>query len=104
MANNTTGHDLAFFVKKQETGFPAIESVSADGKTIPFELREGYLDLRVPVASGQTCSIVVLYKGAVDLGSISIAHSSFRAYFLREISDFRDIALSRLHVGRSSNI
>lgn len=98
---NTTGHDLAFFVKKQETGFPAIESVSADGKTIPFELREGYLDLRVPVASGQTCSIVVLYKGAVDLGSISIAHSSFRAYFLREISDFRDIALSRLHVGRS---
>ena len=98
---NTTDRDLLFFVRKQETGPPAIASASVDGKETRFELRKGSLELCVPVAAGQSRRIVIQYVSDVDLASISTKHSSFRAYFLRNISDFRDITLSSFRVGRS---
>jgi hypothetical protein len=98
---NTTTRDAVFFVRKPETGSPPINSVSLDGKSFPFQLLAGYLELRVPIPAGETRSIEIQYKNDLNLASVNPGHSSLRAYCLRRISDFRDITVSRFRVGRS---
>jgi hypothetical protein len=101
LLQNTSGQTLVFYVRKQESGSTPVKSVSIDGAAVPFQLGEGYLDIRVPVPAGETRSIVVRYNSDPNFTSISIARSSIYAYALREISDFRDITLSQIGVGRA---
>jgi hypothetical protein len=98
---NTSGRDLVFHVRKQEFGSPVIASVSVDGRNVPFQLREEYLDLSVPVPAGKARSVLIQYKNDLDLGSISTLKSSFSVYLLRKVSDYRDITLSKYYVGRA---
>jgi len=98
---NTSGRDLVFHVRKQESGSPVIASVSVDGRKVPFQLREEYLDLSVPVPAGKARSVLIQYKNDLDLASISTLKSSFRVYLLRRVSDYRDITLSKYYVGRA---
>jgi len=99
--NNASGRDLVFYVQKQESGSPVIAAVNVDGRPVPFQLRGGYLDLSVAVHAGEDRSIEIQYKNDLNLASISTSKSSLRVYFLREVSDFRDITLSKYYVGRA---
>jgi hypothetical protein len=101
LLDNTFGRDLVFYVKRLEAGSTPIVSASVDGRPLPFQLNEGYLDLRVPVPAGQTRSIVIQYQSSQNFASISISKSSAYVYVLRTISDFRDTTLSRVQVGRA---
>jgi hypothetical protein len=99
--NNASGLDLVFYVQKQESGSPVIAAVSVDGRPVPFQLRGGYLDLSVAVPAGEDRSVVVQYKNDLNLASISTSKSSLGVYVLREVSDLRDITLSKYYVGRA---
>jgi hypothetical protein len=98
---NTSGRDLSFYIKKQESGSPAVASVSVDGQQIPFQLRGGYLELSLAVPAGKARDVVIRYKNDLDLASIGTSKDSLRVYILREVSDFRDIALSKYSLGRT---
>lgn len=101
LLENTFGRDLVFYIKRVESGSTPVVSASVDGQALPFQLHEGYLDLGVPVPAGQTRSIVIKYQSAQALASISTSKSSPYVYILRTVSDFRDITLSRVQVGRA---
>jgi hypothetical protein len=101
LLDNTFGRDLVFYVKRLESGSTPITSASVDGRPLPFQLHDGYLDFHLPVPAGETRSIVIQYQSAEDIASISTSKSSPYVYVLRTISDFRDITLSRVQVGRA---
>ncbi len=100
LLDNTSGRSLIFYVKRIESGSPRVTSVSVDGRPLPFQLHDGFLDVPVPVAAGETRSLVIRYQDAQDLASVNTSKSSLYVYVLRYISDFRDITLSRVQVGR----
>jgi hypothetical protein len=101
LLDNTFGRDVVFHIKRAESGSTPITSVSVDGRPISFQLHEGYLDLHLLVPAGETRSIVIQYKNATDFASINTSKRSLYVYALRNISDFRDITLSRVQVGRA---
>ena len=101
LLDNTFGRDLVFYVKRVESGSTPIVSARVYGQPLPFQLHEGYLDLSVSVPAGETRSMVIQYKNAQGFASISTSKSSLYVYVLRTISDFRDITLSRVQVGRT---
>ena len=65
-----------------------------------FQLHDGFLYLRVHVPVDETRSIVVQSNNAQDFASISTSKKSLYVFVLRKLSDFRDITLSRVEVGR----
>jgi len=99
--DNSSGRSLVFNVEKQESDSPVIASLSVDGRDYPFQLREEYLDLSVTVPAGGVRRVVIQYKNDLDLASISTSKSSLRVYLLRQVSDFRDITLSKYYLGRA---
>ena len=99
--DNTSEHSLTFNIQKQESGSPAIASVSVNGQDYPVELREGYLAIRVSVPARGIRSVVIQYKNDLVLASISTSKDSLRVDLLREVSDFRDITLSKYRLGRA---
>lgn len=98
--NNVSGRNSVFNIQKQERDSLAIASVSVDGRIVPFELSGGYLRLGVDIPAGESRSLIIQYKNDLDLASINTSKSSLRVYFLRTVSDFRDITLSKYSVGR----
>jgi hypothetical protein len=98
--NNVSGRNSIFNIQKQERDPLAIASVSVDGRIVPFELSGGYLRLSVDISAGGSRSVIIQYKNDLDLASINTSKSSLRVYFLRTVSDFRDITLSKYSVGR----
>ena len=74
--------------------------MSVDGRIVPFELSGGYLRLSVDIPAGESRSVIIQYKNDLDVASINTSKSSLRVYFLRTVSDFRDITLSKYSVGR----
>jgi hypothetical protein len=101
LLHNTSEQNLIFYVRKQESGSTSAKSVSIDGAAAPFQLDDGYLDIRVSVPAGETRSIVIRYNSDPNFSSISIARNSAYVFALREMSDFRDIVLSQIGVGRA---
>jgi glycosyltransferase involved in cell wall biosynthesis len=99
--DNTTGHEAVFYVSKEETDPAAVASVSVDGRTFPFDVRDGAMRLRIPVAVGGISRIAISYKNDLDLAAVSTSRSSVRVFALRMASDFRDIVLSRVRLGQA---
>ena len=99
--NNASGRNSVFHIQKQEGNSAAIESVSVDGRQVPFQLDDGYLHLSVGVPPGESRSVVIRYKNDLDLAPVSTSKSSLRMYLLRMASDFRDITLSKSSIGRA---
>ncbi len=97
--DNTFGQDAVFYLRKQEIGGQAIESVTVNGQPSEYRLRDGYLNLNIPLAKGKSASIAVRYKNDLELGSVDISHRSLVVYLLRMSSDFRDDYLSKLPGG-----
>lgn len=97
---NTSVHDAVFYVRKQESGIPAVSSVTVDEAHVPLRVIGGYVEAKVDVPPGQTRRMLIQYQNSNDLQGVSIAKDSVRVYLLRFLSDFRDIGLSRLAAGR----
>jgi hypothetical protein len=101
LLDNTFGRDVNFYIQREESGSIPITSVSVDGRPISYQQHEGHVDLHLLVPAGETRSIVIQYENATDFASISTSKRSLYVYALRTISDFRDITLSRVQVGRA---
>jgi hypothetical protein len=95
---NVSTRDSIFFVRKQEIERPA--AVTVDRQSWPYLIHDGYLEMRIPVASGQSRTISIVYGNVLDSATIGIEKRSFRVYCLRMASDFRDITLARYAWGR----
>lgn len=96
---NASGRTLVYNVTKREPDPNLIESVSANGRPCAFQIEDGLLHCTVIVAPGRTGSFAVAYKNAGIIRPTDIRHSSIRISLLRWASDFRDIQLSRFHLG-----
>jgi hypothetical protein len=99
--DNISGRNSSFYVKKPEAGPAAIRSVRVDGQDYPYSLRDGSLDLAIPIQAGKSRNVVIEYENDLNLGTIDISKSSVRVYLLRMASDLRDISLPRHAVGRA---
>jgi hypothetical protein len=90
-----------FNVTKEETGRPAIASVSVDGRPCPYRFHGGQLGFSVDVPAGSARSVVIQYENDLKLVAIDTSRRSVRVYLLRMASDFRDITLPRFGAGRA---
>jgi len=90
-----------FNVTKEETGRPAIASVSVDGRPCPYRFHGGQLGFSVDVPAGSARSVVIQYENDLKLAAIDTSRRSVRVYLLRMASDFRDITLPRFGAGRA---
>lgn len=98
---NISGRDSIFYLRKQEAGGTVIRSVSIDGQKYPYRLRDGYLDLSVPIPAGQARAVVIQYENDLNSTAIDVSKTSVRVYLLRMASDIRDISLPRHAAGRA---
>jgi hypothetical protein len=96
---NAFGRDSLFYVRKQEGEHPA--TVTVDQQSWPYELRDGYLEMQVPIASGRSRAVSITYQSDPELRAIGIEKRSLGVYGLRMASDFRDIVVARFGFGRS---
>ncbi len=88
------------FLKKEPPGSP-VAALLVDGSPVGFE-RDGAelrADLLIPAMT--TRAIRIAYADGEDPRPVDIAKSSRRVRFLRWISDFRDVTLSRNLAGRA---
>lgn len=97
--SNTSGRDAVFYVRKQETGTQAVESVSVDGARYPYQLQQGFLSIRLPISGGSTRCFGIRYANDLELASIPTKDRSLIVYSLRMASDFRDLYLSKSATG-----
>ena len=93
--DNVSGRNSMFHVRKQENSRPAITTVTVDGRSFPYRLQDGYLELSIPIPADTARSVVIEYQNDLVLASVDISRNSLRVYLLRMASDFRDITLSR---------
>jgi hypothetical protein len=99
---NTSTRNAVFYVRKLESGVPAVLSVSVNEGQLPVRFTDGYVEAEVPIPAGETRRLLLQYQSSNDLIGVAIAKNSIRVYLLRLISDFRDIGLSRFAVGRTA--
>jgi hypothetical protein len=92
---NASERDSVYYVRKQESGDPAIASVSIDGQPQAYGQKDGYLQFAASVPRGATRCMAIQYRNDLALASIDISKRSFAVYFLRMASDFRDDDLSK---------
>lgn len=97
--NNSSGRDSIFYVRKQEIGGQAINSVLVDGQHSHYGLQDGYLYVRISVPRGNTRCVAIQYENDLELASIATTNDSLVVYLLRMASDFRDIYLSKSVAG-----
>jgi hypothetical protein len=95
---NLSERDSLFYFRKEEIERPA--AVTVDRQSWPYLLHDGYLDMRIPVASGKSRTVLITYGNALAAAPINIEKRSFRIYCLRMASDFRDITIARYALGR----
>jgi hypothetical protein len=97
--DNASGRDSVFYVRKQENGTQAINSLIVDGQNFPYQLQDGYLNFRIPVSMGKTRCAAIQYQNDLDLASVGTSRHSVVVYLLRMASDFRDNYMSKVAVG-----
>lgn len=89
-----------FHVQKVESGYPAIRSVTFDGRPQSYSLVDGTLQVQLSIPAKQGGLFCIEYQNDLGLGREDLANQSARVAFLRRISDFRDDSLSEIWLGR----
>ncbi len=97
--DNVSGRDSIFYVRKEETGPQAINSLTVDGQRYEYRLQDGSVNFSLPVPAGKTRFAVIQYENDFNLASVATSNDSSVVYFLRKSSDFRDIYLSKSAAG-----
>ena len=98
---NRLGRDAVFYVSKQEGDSSTDMSVIVDGQPFPFDMHDGEMRLRIPVANGETRRVEISHRNDLDLTYVRTSKRPAREYALRMVSDFRDIWLSPLPFGKT---
>jgi hypothetical protein len=99
---NHEGHSVKFFLQKDESFSPPIQSLTDDGESYPYRRAGDSLLLDVTVPARQSRNIVITYANDLDVSRVDLSKSSLRINLLRRISDFRDLELSRNPVGAAA--
>jgi hypothetical protein len=99
--DNPSSRDAVFYIKKQESGVPIITSVTVNQEHLSAQLRDGYVEMQVGIPAGGSRRISIQYGDSPDLRNVNTSKHSLYVFLLREVSDFRDIVLSRVYVGRA---
>jgi hypothetical protein len=97
---NPTDRDAVFYIKREEDFSLTIRSLTIDGVPAALERSGNTLALRLVIPARQVRKLRVAYQNDLDLSREDIRKSDVRAYALRQISDFRDLYLSRFTWGR----
>ena len=98
---NRESQDKLFLVKKAENFFPAIRAVTVDGQWLPFATQGESIGITVFVPAGQSRNLRIEYVNDWNMTAIDPSETSIRVTLLRQISDFRDLKLSRYAWGRA---
>jgi hypothetical protein len=85
-----------FLLSKHEPDSAAIQTVVADGKSVPFFFERGFLKLEVRAEPGQVRNIEIVDRRNPDeqVNGFGIVHNA-RVLVRRGLSEFRDNTLSR---------
>lgn len=100
---NCKGHVVKFFVQKDESFSPPIQSLTEDGKQSPYRRLGDSLLLEVAVPARESREIVITYANDLDISRVDLSKSSWRINLLRRVSDFRDLKLSRNPAGAAAS-
>jgi len=95
------GRDAVYYVRKIENGRPGIRTITVDGSPIPYELSEGDVSFEVGMLPGQRRVAEIEYDNDLQISEIDTSKRSAYINLLRELSDFRDLRLSRSLFGEA---
>jgi hypothetical protein len=98
---NRGRQDKVFVVRKAENFIPQIKAVTVDGQSLSFRKEAGSIGVTVFVAAGQSRNLRIEYLNDWDVASVDPSKRGIRIALLRQISDFRDLTLSRYPWGRA---
>ena len=98
---NQTSADRTFFVKKAETFAPPIEQLTVGGRQQSFTRSDAFLTFNVVVPAGKSEEVRIQYRNDWNVSETSVAKKGTRVAILRNVSDFRDMTLSRFSWGRT---
>jgi hypothetical protein len=89
------------FVRKREDFTIAIQSLTVDGNPQSFRKLGEYLTFTLFVPPGESRFVRINYLNSWDIKSTDISKTGVAIRLLRNISDFRDMTLSRFEWGRA---
>jgi hypothetical protein len=90
-----------YFVHKPESFSFSIRRLAVDGLGVPYEKTSDGIDLILKIPPGDKRLIELEYDNDSPGRSVDIAKTSIRSKILRRLSDFRDIQLSSVPLGRA---
>ena len=92
---------LTYVVSKEESFSPPVSRVTVDGKPFPYLDSGKNLTLSLIIPAGESRLIEIHYENDLDLTSIDISKKDPHIAWLRKLSDFRDMKLSKNFFGRA---
>ena len=75
--------------------------LTVNGQPHGYQRPGNLLTLELTVPPGSSRDVLIEYENDLDLGAIDIGKPSLRFKILRYFSDFRDLKLSRIPLGRN---
>ncbi len=99
LLKNTHERDTVFFVEKEED-FAYPLTVLVDGQPYPYERSARCIRIQLTVRAGASCEVAIEFLNDLRIAAIDISKPSLRLNMLRQLSDFRDMWVSRTALGR----
>jgi len=96
---NDKQKDIKYFIKKEESFNVPIKEVFVDGASIDYETTEKYIHIILHIPPQGSKHVVIEYENNLSLESIDISKNDRHIFYLRKISDFRDLILSKTILG-----
>ena len=100
LLTNPGNRRALFHVRKPENFIPGIAAIKMDGKELTYEKQKTEVAFDVPMEPGQTRHIQILYVNDLGQVQIDVSKKSLYIKLIREVSDFRDLTLSRSELGQ----
>jgi hypothetical protein len=96
---NPEARQATFYVEKEESFAPSIESIRSGSESVSYQRTETGLSFHLTVPAGQSRTVVIAYSNDLNLALVDVSKSSLRVALLRRISDFRDLRVTRSPAG-----
>jgi hypothetical protein len=92
---------VVFHVRKPENFDPPLRSLTIDGNLASYEASRDEIAFDLRLLPKETKHVEIRYVNDLDVARIDISKKNLRVKVLRQISDFRDLFLSRNALGRT---
>jgi peptidoglycan/xylan/chitin deacetylase (PgdA/CDA1 family) len=96
---NPTHRNALFHIEREVDSSTRIRTLKIDGTSAIFERSANTVTLQMSIPGNQARNIKITYVNDMDLQHQEIRKTSIYVFFLRMVSDFRDIYLSRIPLG-----